>query len=186
MSDCKLWSKSFVTRYTVWFGLKWERATSGRRSGVGVEDGWGHVRGHTSVFFMLQIRSRCWWDYTTGVITHPTAPPPIHTHTVHMRTDTHTNTHTHKEVREVSQSSQPSIKLRGKRGAVVTDVMPLLNHPLLRKTELYENMLSVEVWCLKKKKSSDNLILQINPSNQFKNINKWNTRWHWRCLKVLL
>lgn len=185
MSDCKLWSKSFVTQYTVWFGLKWERATSGRRSGVGVEDGWGHVRGHTSVFFMLQIRSRCWWDYTTGVITHPTAPPPIHTHTVHMRTDTHTNTHTHKEVREVSQSSQPSIKLRGKRGAIVTDVMPLLNHPLLRKTELYENILSVsDFW--KKNNSSDNLILQINQSNQFKNINKWNTRWHWRCLKVLL
>lgn len=35
---------------------------------------WGQVWGHKSVFFMLQIRSRCWWDYTNSVITHPTVP----------------------------------------------------------------------------------------------------------------
>lgn len=34
--DCKLWSKSFVTWYTVWFGLKWEREQH-RAEGAG----WG-------------------------------------------------------------------------------------------------------------------------------------------------
>lgn len=36
----------------------------------------GQVRGHWSVFFMLQIRSRCQWDYSAGVISHTAAPPP--------------------------------------------------------------------------------------------------------------
>lgn len=42
-----------------------------------VEDGWGQVRGCHTVFFMLQIRSRCRWDYTTGVITHLADPHPL-------------------------------------------------------------------------------------------------------------
>lgn len=52
---------------------------AGRRDGG--KGGWkmvggGQVRGHWSVFFMLQIRSRCQWDYSAGVISHPAAPPP--------------------------------------------------------------------------------------------------------------
>lgn len=82
-----------------------EKREREQKEGGAIEDGWGQVRGHKSVFFMLQIRSRCRWDYTASVITHPTAQPPfIHSHTTH--------THTHK--RRKGEESFTMILSRGR------------------------------------------------------------------------
>ena len=120
----------FVTQYAVWFGFKWERGSkqaSGRRSRVGVEDGWGQVWGQKSVFFMLQIRSRCRWDYTASVITHPTAPPPS------SRTHTHTHTHTQRGLEKFHSALNCSYSYRAskkQRWLMGCAAAPWLNWPL--------------------------------------------------------
>lgn len=92
---------------------------------MGVEDGWGQVWGHKSVFFMLQIRNRCLWDYAASVIIHPTVLPPS--------TDAHA-----EKVRKVSQRFQLTVKLKDEQGASVTDVMSQVICPIVMKTEMYK------------------------------------------------